>query len=131
MPARLEGLAGIETIKIIESDSQMSNKNSKPTDQSTAAGVVPPIAQPESEIFADGVASVAMRAGVVKIDLYQALGPGADGQGEVRKLSTRVALPLSGLRELHDMVLQAMASLKQASENRQADATATATATKQ
>ncbi len=109
----------------------MSNNNSKSSDQSTAATVVPPIVQPESEIFADGVASVALRSGVVKLDLYQALGPGADGQGEVRKISTRVALPLSGLRELHDMVLQAMASLKQASEARQADAAVAATATKQ
>ena len=105
----------------------MSNKNSKTTEPTTLPSGTPQLAQPENEIFADGVASVAMRSGVVKIDLYQALGSGADGQGEVRKLTTRVALPLSGLRELHDMVLQAMASLKLAAESRQTDGSTTAT----
>lgn len=61
-------------------------------------------AHPDLEIFADGINSVWVRSGVLKIDLYQSVAISADAKGEFRRLSQRVSLPLSAISELKDFI---------------------------
>jgi hypothetical protein len=63
-------------------------------------------ARPDSEIYADGVMSFAIRSGVLKIDFYQSVAPTPDGKGEFRRLSHRVALPLTALGEMKEYLQQ-------------------------
>lgn len=74
-------------------------------------------AKPDVEMYADGVMSMAIRSGILKVDLYQSVAPTPDGKGEFRRLSQRVVLPLTALGELKEYLQQiesAIAAAKKA-----------------
>jgi len=62
--------------------------------------------KPDVELFADGVATLAVRSGILKIELYQVVGSLPDGSGEFRRLSQRIALPLNAFNELKSLMQQ-------------------------
>ncbi len=68
----------------------------------------------ENIVYADGVHVVALRAGVVQLDLYQNLAAGAD---ERRIVTHRLVLPVAAVNELVRM-LGAVARARDAREAR-------------
>ena len=62
------------------------------------------------EIYADGVAGMSMRNGVVKLDCYRVVGQQA-GEGdqprEVRRVTHRMVLPAASLAELAQVLQRA------------------------
>jgi hypothetical protein len=60
------------------------------------------------ETYVDGVASISIRQNVAKIDFYQAspiMNKGESGeQKEFRKVSHRLALPVTGLNEIYGIL---------------------------
>ena len=56
--------------------------------------------EPVGESYADGVIGVTLRSGVAKVELYSVVGVEADGKTELRRVSHRLAIPLSALNEL-------------------------------
>ena len=73
-------------------------------------------AETVNETYVDGVASVGIRQNIAKIDFYQA-SPIIDEnntneQRELRKISRRLILPISGLVELHGILDDIMEKMK-------------------
>jgi len=75
---------------------------------------------PENQLFIDGVATVGLRQGVVRIDCYDAVSPAVDG-GEVRKLSHRLHMPVAAMVELQGMLANAIQQMQEANSNKADD----------
>jgi hypothetical protein len=60
-------------------------------------------AGPVSDIYADGVSAIMTRAGVVKLDLYEAVGYQQDTGTELRRVAHRLVMPAAALPELMRM----------------------------
>lgn len=60
------------------------------------------------ETYVDGIASISVRQNVAKFDFYQAslvmAEEGSKEQKEYRKISHRLALPMSGLTEMYEIL---------------------------
>ncbi|SMN11217.1 hypothetical protein SPBRAN_1457 [uncultured Candidatus Thioglobus sp.] len=65
-----------------------------------------------NEVYMDGTASISIRQNVAKIDFYQASPvpneEGSDKQRELRKVSHRLVMPVSGLSEMREVLDQIM-----------------------
>lgn len=79
-----------------EKDTRADNGAGKRT---AKVAIAPSLAQ--SIIYADGVHSLAIRAGVGQMDLYQVLA--ADGKSESRVVTHRIVLPMAAMNELMRM----------------------------
>ncbi|WP_152604121.1 hypothetical protein [Methylotenera sp. G11] len=91
-------------------DKKQDNSVAKTLENAAVRETLREPARPDSEIYADGVMSFAIRSGVLKIDFYQSVAPTPDGKGEFRRLSHRVALPLAALGELKEYLQQVEAA---------------------
>jgi len=89
-------------------------QNTEQTEQAKTAEVP---AQTIEHAFADGVAAVWVRNGILKLDLYQSAGMTPDSKGEYRRLSQRVSMPLSGLVEFKDLIGKLEAALAENKPN--------------
>ena len=69
--------------------------------------MVPP-GGPVTDIYADGVSSVMARGGVVKLDLYQAVGIQRNTNVEMRRSSHRLVMPATAIPELLRIFQNAM-----------------------
>ena len=75
------------------------------------------VEMPENQLFIDGVATVGLRQGVVRIDCYDAIAPTQEG-GEARKLSHRLHMPVSAMVELQGMLANAIKQMQEANPNK-------------
>ena len=68
-------------------------------------------ARPDAEFYADGILGLSIRSGVLKVDFYQSVAPTPDGKSEFRRLSQRVAMPLTAITELKAFINQIEAAI--------------------
>ena len=73
--------------------------------------------QAVEQMFADGIAALWLRNGILKLDLYQSGGMTSDNKGEYRRLTQRVSMPLSALAELKGMIEKLEAALSENKPN--------------
>ena len=92
----------------------METQNAEQTEQARAGEAS---VQTVEHVFADGVAAVWVRNGILKLDLYQSGGMTPDSKGEYRRLSQRVSMPLSGLVEIKDLIGKLEAALAENKPN--------------
>ncbi len=106
----------MQTTKRIEK--QTKNTVDLVSSQDTETGMQPP--KPENEVFVDGVFNAGLRAGVAKIDFYQAIGF-MDKEKEVRKVSQRIIMPIAAIYELQDLITQIVTKIKENAEAKETE----------
>ena len=81
----------------------------KPKPSGKPAYKLAPLREAPPEVYADGILGIAVRQGVAKIDFYRSVGLERDTGTEVVQLCHRVAMPVTALRQLPE-ILRKMAS---------------------
>ncbi len=94
-------------------DKTQETTAAKSTPTGRSAFKLAPLREPPPEVYADGILGIAVRQGVAKIDFYRSVGLERDTKTEVVQLCHRIALPVTALRDLPE-ILRKMASSRTA-----------------
>ena len=86
------------------------------TQQSAPGAKMIPNPNPVTEIFADGVAGLMGRRGVIKLELYSVIGHDADANTENRQITHRLVMPIAAVPELGKLLESMARAAKEAQD---------------